>query len=88
MSVKFFLILNTLHTRSGLCIPKNETARPRSQFPHSCICERFVYSHDLSTYLAAVRYAMMHVEIWNEAMQFHFWKDLFGIFGTMSLQCM
>jgi hypothetical protein len=28
----------------------NKTARPRSQFPHSCICERFTYSHDRSTY--------------------------------------
>ncbi len=33
----------TLQTRSNLCIPRNETARSRSQCPHSCICERFVY---------------------------------------------
>jgi hypothetical protein len=24
-------------------IPRNETSRPRSQFLHSCICERFIY---------------------------------------------
>jgi hypothetical protein len=30
-------------------IPRNETARPRPQFLHSCICERFIYSHDRST---------------------------------------
>ncbi len=35
-----------LQTRSDLCIPRNETARPRSQFPHSCICERFINSLD------------------------------------------
>ncbi len=29
---------------SDLCIPRNETARPRSQFLDSCICERFIYS--------------------------------------------
>ena len=29
--------------RSDLCISRNETARPRSQFLHSCICERFMY---------------------------------------------
>ncbi len=29
--------------RSDLCIPRNETARPRSQFPHSCICEIHEY---------------------------------------------
>ncbi len=31
-------------------IPRNETARPRSQFLHSCICERLKYSHDRSTH--------------------------------------
>ncbi len=25
-------------------------ARPQSQFPHSCVCERFIYSQDRSTY--------------------------------------
>jgi hypothetical protein len=27
--------------------------RPQSQFPHSCVCERFIYSHDRSAYSAA-----------------------------------
>jgi hypothetical protein len=35
-------------------IPKNGIARPHSQFPHSCVCERFIYSHDRSAYSAAV----------------------------------
>ncbi len=43
----------TLQRRSDLCIPRNETALPRSQFPHSWICERFIYSQDPSAYLAA-----------------------------------
>ena len=29
-------------------IPRNETARPRPQFLHPCICERFINSHDRS----------------------------------------
>ncbi len=29
-------------------IPRNETAWPRSQLLHSCICEQFIYSHDRS----------------------------------------
>ncbi len=36
-------------------IPRNETARPPSQFPHSCFCERFIYSHDRSAYFAAAK---------------------------------
>jgi hypothetical protein len=28
-------------------------ARPRSQFPHLCVCERFIYSQDWSTYFHA-----------------------------------
>ncbi len=34
------------------------SARPQSQFPHSCVCERFIYSQDpqdRSTYLAAAK---------------------------------
>ncbi len=30
-----------LQRRCDFCIPRNQTARPQSQFPHSCICERF-----------------------------------------------
>jgi hypothetical protein len=37
----------TLQTRSDLCIPRNETARRCSQFPHLCICEEFINSLDL-----------------------------------------
>ncbi len=27
--------------------------KPQSQFPHSCVCERFTYSYDRSAYSAA-----------------------------------
>ncbi len=40
-----------------LCVPRNETARLRSQFPHSCVCEQFIYSHDRSTYSDGAKYA-------------------------------
>jgi hypothetical protein len=33
--------------------PEREIARPQSQFPNSCIYERFIYSHNLSAYYAA-----------------------------------
>ncbi len=47
--------LGRIVANSGLCIPRNETARPRSQFLHSCICERFLYCQDRSAYLAATQ---------------------------------
>ncbi len=40
---------------SDLCIPRSETVWPRSQLPHSCIYERFMYSQDPSAYFAASR---------------------------------
>ena len=45
----------TLYQKLEKNIPRNETARarPSSQFLHSCICERFIYSQDRSAYLAA-----------------------------------
>jgi hypothetical protein len=41
---------NAMYGKFGeTTIPRNETAPPRSQFPHSCVCERFIYSHDRLT---------------------------------------
>jgi hypothetical protein len=40
----------TPQRKSPLCIPFLGIARPQSQFPHSCVCERFIYSQDRSTY--------------------------------------
>jgi len=38
----------TMYRKFKINIPINETAQPRSQFPHACICERFIYSQDRS----------------------------------------
>ncbi len=37
-------------------IPWKGTVRPQSQFPHSCVCEPFIYSNDWSAYSAAWKY--------------------------------
>jgi hypothetical protein len=39
-----------LQRKSHLCIPVLGIARPQPQFPHSCVCERFIQSQDRSTY--------------------------------------
>jgi hypothetical protein len=48
-------ILAALYRKFETNIPKNETARPCSQFLHSCICERFIHSYDWSAYFAVLR---------------------------------
>ncbi len=42
-------------------------ARPQSQFPLSCVCERFVYSHDLPAYSAAGKYVDRSWEYTNRS---------------------
>ncbi len=44
---------HTLQGKSHLCIPFLGIARPQSQFPQSCVCERFIYSQDQSIYFPA-----------------------------------
>ena len=33
-------------------ISKKGMSKPQSQFPHSCVCEPFIYFHDRSAYSA------------------------------------
>jgi hypothetical protein len=42
---------------SHLCIPFLGIVWPLSQLPHSCVCERFIYSWDWSSYFSAAEYA-------------------------------
>ncbi len=39
----------------GLVISKKELLCSVIQFPHSCVCEQFLYSHDWSAYFAAAK---------------------------------
>jgi hypothetical protein len=43
-SISVRLATISLQGKSHLCIPFLGIARPESQFPHSCVCERFLYS--------------------------------------------
>ncbi len=53
----YTVFVNALRGKSHLCIPFLGIVRPQSQFPHSCVCERFIYSQDRSTYFPAAEQA-------------------------------
>jgi hypothetical protein len=40
-----------LQPKSHLCISRRGNARPQSQFPHSCVCEWFIYFHAGSVHI-------------------------------------
>ncbi len=48
-------------------IPRKGIAGPQSQFPHSYVCERFIYSHHRSAYSAAGKYADRSWEYINQS---------------------
>ncbi len=50
MSDCFTITYYTLQRQFRLYIPFLGIARPQTQFPHSCVCERCIYSQDMSTY--------------------------------------
>ncbi len=64
--------LEWLQRNFDLCIPRKGTARPQSQFPHLCVCERFIYSHDPSTYFPAAEYADRSWEYKNSTQKHEF----------------
>jgi hypothetical protein len=43
---------NVLHCNES---PRKGIVRPQSKFPHSCVCERFIYSQDRSAYFSCSR---------------------------------
>jgi hypothetical protein len=64
--------------KNPILYSKKRTTQPQSQFPRSCIFERFIYSQDRSTYFPAADYADRSWEYLNRS-QTHMWKVVLGI---------
>ncbi len=67
--------------------PSKGIARPQSQFPHSCICERFIYSHDRSAYSAAGKYVDRSWEYINRSQGLEAHSFSRNTLMGFSLQC-
>ncbi len=65
---------SALQRKSHLCIPRKGIARPKSQFPHSCVFERFIYSQDQSTYFPASRIGRPILGIYKSLTDTWMWK--------------
>jgi hypothetical protein len=55
-AVCLFYTAKTKYRKLETNIPRKGISGPQSQFPHSCVCEQFIYSHDWSAYSAAGKY--------------------------------
>jgi hypothetical protein len=61
------LLYAALQRKSHLCIPRKGIGQLQSRFPHSCVCERFIYSQDWSTYFPAAEYSDLSWEYINHS---------------------
>jgi hypothetical protein len=92
------LLRVALQRNFDLYIPRKGTAQPQSQFPHSCVFERFIFSQDRSTYFPASEYADRPTEYINLIRKYEcrswdcgsavlFLKIYVSNLGIVSLQC-
>ncbi len=51
-----FCTAKTQYQKFETNIPRKGIARPQSQYPQSCVSQRFIYSHDWSAYSATGKY--------------------------------
>ncbi len=87
LEVQYFLYRDL-----DLCIPRKGIAQPQFQFPHSCVCERSVYSHVWPTYFPAAEQADRSEENINRPQKHYNWDcsravPFLGIFASNFRYC-
>ncbi len=64
-------VQQALYRKFETKITRNETAWPHSQFPRSCICERFIYTHNRSANFAVLHFGTDRGNIHINHLQIH-----------------
>ncbi len=67
ITVQYIHTAKTQYRKFKTNIPRKRIARLQSQFPHSCFCEWFIYSHHLSAYSAVGKYVNRSWEYINRS---------------------
>ncbi len=70
-----YYLCSTLQRNFDLCIPRKGTVRPQSQYQHSCVWERFIYSLDRSTYFSCSRICRPIVGIYKSHAETWMYRD-------------
>jgi hypothetical protein len=65
---------NALQRQFRLYIPFLGIARPQSQFPHSCVCELFIYIPRIGPHISSSRNGSSIVGIYNSLTDTRMWK--------------
>ncbi len=73
-----FYTAKTQYRKFETNIHRKRIAWPQSQFPHSCVCKRFIYSHDRSAYSAAGKYVDQSWERITHSQTHIMWKFDWG----------
>ncbi len=58
-----------LQRKCYLCLPRKGIARPQSKYSPSCVCGRFIYFQDRSTYFPAAEKADRNIWIWKSGLR-------------------
>ncbi len=66
-------------------IPRKGIARPQSQFPHLCVCERFIYSQDIARLFSCRKICGPILGIYKSLTDTWMWKLGLGLRNSFSV---